>query len=69
MCLGTNRSSQSMVKSPDSTPWMINLLQLTNLANLEVILHEPRDFLQENSETLREIKEKINKTNNMIDGA
>lgn len=36
------------------------------MANLEVILKELRDFRKENSETLKEIKEDINKTNNRM---
>lgn len=39
------------------------------MANLEVILNELRDFRQENGNTLREIKEEINKTNQRMDEA
>ncbi|KAK1884864.1 LINE-1 type transposase domain containing protein 1 [Dissostichus eleginoides] len=40
-----------------------------NMANLDVILQELREFRQENSEQLRDIREDINKTKNRIDEA
>ena len=40
-----------------------------DIVNLDVILQELRDFHQDNSEKLREMKEDINKTNIRIDEA
>ena len=44
-------------------------LATQNMANLEIIVRELRDFRRENSDTLKEIKEDIKVANNRIDSA
>ncbi len=40
-----------------------------DMANLETILRELRDFRRENTDTLKEIKDELRETNNRIDNA
>lgn len=52
-----------------SQPATEELSEEENMANLDVILQELREFRKENGDTLKDIKEDINNTNNRIDEA
>uniref|UniRef100_A0A3Q2U4D8 L1 transposable element RRM domain-containing protein n=1 Tax=Fundulus heteroclitus TaxID=8078 RepID=A0A3Q2U4D8_FUNHE len=60
----TTVGAESSLKSRDDEPQ-----SSLNMANLETILTELRDFRQENSENLNEIKNEIKVANNRIDHA